>query len=162
VIKERDPIILKEASMAVTDPFRSQTFYIEFAPHFKGTVLKVTGLAYEREVMTVQQTTAGGKIILNQLVGKYKPATLTITKAITSNKGFWEWRKKVLEVKDIGSVRVNGSITAYDYANDTATMHWDIIGAWPSRIKGPEVNIDANAAHEEIEICYEELKQVEE
>jgi len=147
--------------MPFTDPFRSQTFYIEFSPHFKGPILKVAGLAYEREVNTVQQATSSGKIILNQLPGKYMPATLTITKAITDNKGFWDWRKKVLEMTDITSVRVNGTITAYDYANGEATMKWNVVNAWPSRIKGPVLNIEADAAQEEIEICYEELKQVE-
>lgn len=147
--------------MPPTDPFRSQTFYIEFSPHFSGPVLKVSGIAYEREVKTVQQATNTGKIIINQLPGKYMPATLTITKAITSNKGFWDWRKKVLEVKDISSVRVNGTITAYDYSNGEATLKWNVINAWPSRIKGPVLNVEADAAQEEIEICYEAIEQVE-
>ncbi|MBX0331312.1 phage tail protein [Oscillochloris sp. ZM17-4] len=144
-----------------TDPFRSQTFYIEFSPHFTGAVLKVSGLAYEREVKTVEQATSSGRIIINQLPGKYMPATLTITKAITSNKGFWEWRKKVLEMTDISKIRVNGTITAYDYANGNVTMQWHVVNAWPSRIKGPTLNVEADSAQEEIEICYEELKQVE-
>jgi phage tail-like protein len=144
-----------------TDPFRAQTFYIEFAPHFSGPVLKVAGLAYEREVKTIEQATRDGKIIINQLPGNYKPATLTITKAITSNKGFWEWRKKVLEMKDISSVRVNGTITAYDYANNTSTLKWNVINAWPSRIKGPVLNVDGDAAQEEVEICFEVLSQAE-
>lgn len=144
-----------------SDPFRSQTFYLELGSVFSGPVLKITGLTYEREVKTVQQATKDGKIIINQLPGKYMPATITITKAVTSNKGLWEWRKKVLEMQDISKVRINGTITAYDYANNTATLKWNIINAWPSRIKGPILNIEADAAQEEIEICYEELKQAE-
>lgn len=145
----------------VSDPFRTQTFYLDLGTVFKGPVLKITGLSYEREVKSVQQATKDGKLIINQLPGKYKPATLTIHKAVTVNKGFWDWRKKVLEVTDIASVRLNGTITAYDYANNVATLKWNIINAWPSRIKGPVLNVEADAAIEEIEICYEELKQVE-
>jgi phage tail-like protein len=144
-----------------TDPFRAQVFYIEFQPYFSGPVLKVTGMSYEREVKTIEQATSQGRIILNQLPGNYKPGTLTITKAITANKGFWEWRKKVLEVKDISAIRVNGSVTAYDTSNGQATMVWNVINAWPSRIKGPTLNISGDSAQEEIEICYEELKQAE-
>lgn len=144
-----------------TDPFRSQTFYLDLGTVFKGPVLKITGLSYEREVKSVQQATKDGRLIINQLPGKYKPATLTIHKALTVDKGFWTWRKKVLDAKDIASIRLNGTITAYDYANELATMKWHIIGAWPSRIKGPVINAEAEAAMEEIEICYETLKQVE-
>lgn len=145
-----------------TDPFRTQTFYLEIEPHFSGSVLKVVGLGYERETKKVQQAIPSGMIIINQLPGKYKPGVLTIHKAITSNKGFWEWRKQVLEVTDMSEVRVNGSIAAYDYANGVAVMKWNIINAWPSRIKGPVLNIEADIAIEEIDLCYEELQQAEE
>jgi len=142
-----------------TDPFRAQTFYIEFGKHFSGPVLKVVGLAYEREVKTVQQTIKDGKVMINQLGGKYMPAILTIHKAVTKDKGFWDWRQQVLDVSDMSKVRVPGSITVYDYANGKATLKWNIIGAWPSRIKGPIINIEAEAAIEEIDICYEQLEQ---
>ncbi|PDW02496.1 phage tail protein [Candidatus Viridilinea mediisalina] len=142
-----------------TDPFRSQTFYLEIEPHFSGAVLKVTGLSYELETKKVQQAIPSGMIIINQLPGKYKPGVLTIHKAVTASKGFWDWRKQVLEVTDMSEVRANGSITAYDYANGGATLTWNIINAWPSRIKGPVLNIAADIAIEEIDLCYEQLEQ---
>ncbi|NTV62396.1 MAG: phage tail protein [Oscillochloris sp.] len=143
------------------DPFRVQTFYIDFPPHFKGTVLKVTGLAYEREVKNIQQAKPNGTIIINQIPGKYMPGTITITKVVTANKGLWDWRSKVLSMNSAGDIRVDGSITAYDMANNKAPIKWNVMRAWPSRIKGPMINIEADTAQEEIEICYAELKQAE-
>lgn len=147
--------------MPLSDPFRSQTFYLELGGVFNGPLLKIMGLTYEREVKTVQQATAGGKIIINQLPGKYMPATITIHKAITSHKGFWDWRKKVLDGEDIAKIRVNGTISVHSKAITGAVLKWNLVNAWPSRIKGPVLDIQADAAHEEIEICYEELQQVE-
>ncbi|NNJ13579.1 phage tail protein [Chloroflexales bacterium ZM16-3] len=144
-----------------TDPFRSQVFYIEFEPYFKGAVLKVSGLSYEREVKQISQSVKDGKIIFCQLPGKYKPGTITITKAVTADKGLWDWRQKVTEVQNMGDVRVNGSITVYDTSNGNATLVWNVLKAWPSQIKGPTINISADVAEEEIELCYEELMQVE-
>jgi phage tail-like protein len=144
-----------------TDPFRVQTFYIEFAPHFTGNVLKVSGLSYEREVKEVMQATREGRILINKIPARYKAGTITITKAVTKNKGFWDWRAKVMDGKDIASVRVNGSITVYDNANDGVTIKWDVINAWPMRIKGPTINAEGETTQEEIELCYEMLKQAE-
>lgn len=144
-----------------TDPFRSQSFYLDLGSVFKGPILKITGLNYEREVKTVYQANKDGRTIINQLPGKYKPATITINKSVTAHKGFWDWRKKVLEMTDIAKVRQNGTITVYDFANNSATLKWHIIGAWPSRIKGPILDAKGEAVFEEIEICYEQLQQVE-
>ncbi|RRR73459.1 MAG: phage tail protein [Candidatus Viridilinea halotolerans] len=144
-----------------TDPFRTQTFYLEIEPHFSGAVLKVMGLGYEREAKKVHQAIPSGMIMINQLPGNYKPGVLTIHKAVTANKGFWDWRKKVLEVTDMSEVRVNATITAYDYANGGAKIKWNLLNVWPSRIKGPVLNIAADIAIEEVDLCYEQLQQSE-
>jgi phage tail-like protein len=144
-----------------TDPFRVQTFYIEFAPYFKGNAIKVSGLSYEREVKQVMQTTRSGTILINQIPARYKAGSITITKVVTKNKGLWDWRAKVMDGKDISQVRVNGTITVYDIANDSVDIKWDVINAWPMRIKGPTINASGDTTQEEIELCYEVLKQAE-
>lgn len=141
------------------DPFRSQSFYLDLGDVFKGPILKIAGLGYEREVKTVQQAIADGKTILNALPGRYTPKTLTVHKAITVDKGFWDWRKKVLTERDIKSVRTNGTVEAH--GDGGATLKWNIINAWPSRIKGPMLDVAGDKAYEEIEICYESLEQVQ-
>lgn len=109
------------------DPFRAQTFYLDLGSVFSGPILKITGLGYEREVQTVQQALKDGKTIINALPGRYTPKTLTVHKAITANKGFWEWRKKALSANDIASVRVNGTVEVI--GENSATLRWNIINA---------------------------------
>ena len=141
------------------DPFRAQRFYLDLGGVFAGPILKINGLAYEREVKTVQQAMKDGKTIINALPGRYTPKTLTVHKAITTNKGFWDWRKKVLTAHDIASVRVNGTVEVQ--GDSGATLRWNIINAWPSRIKGPMLDVSGDKAYEEVEICYERIEQVE-
>jgi phage tail-like protein len=137
------------------DPFRAQTFYLELGTHFSGPVMKVTGLSYERDVKTHQQNQSGGKTIISSAPGPYKPGTLTVTKAVSKNMGLWKWRKQVLTEGKIDKLRVNGTVTVY--GDNNSTMKWHVNGAWPTRIKGPKLDINSDKATEEIEICYQEL-----
>lgn len=141
------------------DPFRAQTFYLDLGSIYRGPILKLTGMGYEREVKTVQQALQDGKTIINALPGRYTPKTLTVHKAVTADKGFWEWRKKTLQQNDIAAVRTNGTIEVRGFGG--ASLKWNIIGAWPCRIKGPMLDVAGDKAFEEIEICYERLEQAE-
>jgi phage tail-like protein len=141
------------------DPFRAQSFYLDLGGIYEGPILKVTGLAYEREPTTVQQAVRGAKTQMNTVVGKYKPATLTIQKAVTNNTKIWDWRKKVLTERDITKVRTNASLIVEGEGGKT--MRWEIINVWPSRIKGPTLDANGNKAIEEIELCYEEIKHAQ-
>lgn len=138
------------------DPFRAQTFYVELGNYFKGPVLKVSGLSYEREVKTHNQNQGSGRVIMSSAPGPYKPGTLTITKAVSKHKELWEWRKRVLTEGKIDKLRVNGTVTVY--GDNNSVMRWNVNGAWPSRIKGPKLDINSDKATEEIEICYQELE----
>lgn len=140
---------------SVLDPFRAQTFYLDLGGVYKGPILKVTGLSYEREVKTKNQTVGQGKILLSSVPGQYKPGTITVHKAISAERGFWQWRKKVLTERDITKVRVNGTIIVT--GDGGATIEWTLTNAWPSRIKGPTLDVGSDKAVEEIEICYQEL-----
>lgn len=137
------------------DPFRAQTFYLDLGGVYQGPILKITGLTYEREVKTKNQSLGQGKILLSSVPGQYKPGTLTVHKAVSTDRGFWEWRKKVLTEANIAKVRVNGTVEVMGDAGKS--IKWDIVNAWPSRIKGPTLDIASDKAIEEIEICYQEL-----
>lgn len=143
--------------MADQDPFRAQSFYLDLGNIYQGPILKVSGLAYERETKTVNQALKGAKTQMNTIPGKYKPATLTIQKAVTNNTKIWDWRKKVLTERDITKVRINATIVVTGEGGKE--MRWDIINVWPSRIKGPTLDANGDKAIEEIELCYEEIKQ---
>lgn len=142
-----------------TDPFRAQAFYLDLGSVFKGPILKISGLAYEREVKTVQQALPDGKTVINALPGRYTPGTLTVHKAITADKGFWDWRTKTLNAKGLGEVRVNGTVEVVGY--DGGSLRWNLINAWPTRIKGPMLDMAGDKAYEEIEICYERMEQAQ-
>lgn len=141
------------------DPFRAQSFYLDLGNIYQGPILKVTGLGYEREVKTMQQALKDGKTIINALPGRYQPKMITVHKAVTVNKGFWEWRGKVLEQGDIAGVRTNGTVIVNGFGG--SSLKWNIIGAWPCRIKGPMLDVAGDKAYEEIEICYERMEQAE-
>jgi phage tail-like protein len=141
------------------DPFRAQSFYLDLGSIYRGPILKISGLGQEREVKTIQQATTNGRTIINSLPGRYTPKTLTVQKAITADKGFWDWRKKVLADGDISKVRTNGTVEVS--GDGGATLRWNLLGVWPSRIKGPMLDVAGDKAYEEIELCYETLEQVE-
>lgn len=139
------------------DPFRAQSFYLDLGTYYQGPILKVSGLAYERETKAVNQAVRGAKTQMNMVPGKYKPGTLTIQKAVTNNTKIWEWRKKVLTERDITKVRTNATIIVEGEGGKT--LQWNVINVWPSRIKGPTLDANGDKAIEEIELCYQEIQQ---
>lgn len=139
----------------VQDPFRAQTFYLDLSGVYQGPILKVTGLTYEREVKTKNQSFGDGKILLSSVPGQYKPGTLTVHKAVSKERGFWQWRKRLLTERDITKVRVNGTVRVT--GDGGVVLEWHLTNAWPSRIKGPTLDVGSDKAIEEIEICYQEL-----
>ena len=141
------------------DPFRAQSFYLDLGSIYQGPILKVSGLSYEREVTNSTQSIKGAKSQMNAVIGKYKPGALTIQKAVTNNTAIWDWRKRVLEKRDISKERINATLIVQGEGN--TTMKWNIINVWPSRIKGPTLDANGTKATEEIELCYEEIKQAE-
>jgi phage tail-like protein len=141
--------------LKVQDPFRAQTFYLELTGIYDGPILKVTGLTYEREVKTKNQSLGKGRILLSSTPGQYKPGTITVHKAVSKERGFWNWRKRLLTEQDISKVRVNGTVRVT--GDGGKEIEWHLTNAWPSRIKGPTLDVGSDKAIEEIEICYQEL-----
>lgn len=142
--------------MSDQDPFRAQSFYLDLGAIYQGPILKVSGLTYERETKTVNQAIKGAKTQMNTVVGKYKPGTLTIQKAVTNNTKIWDWRKRVLAGRNISKERIHATITVQ--GDGESTLKWNITGVWPSRIKGPTLDANGDKAIEEIELCYESIK----
>jgi phage tail-like protein len=137
------------------DPFRAQSFYLDLGTIYQGPILKVSGISYERETKTINQAIQGAKTQMNTVVGKYKPGTITIQKAVTNNTKIWDWRKRVLSQRNISKERINATLIVQ--GDGDTTIRWNINKVWPSRIKGPTLDANGDKAIEEVELCYEEI-----
>ena len=79
---------------------------------------------------------------------------VTLKRGVTDSMDLWEWRKMVEDGR-IDEARKDGSIVLYDAAGDEISR-FSFVRGWPSKWKGPDVNVTGNdVAIEEISIAHE-------
>ncbi|MGH9869764.1 MAG: phage tail protein [Candidatus Polarisedimenticolia bacterium] len=97
------------------------------------------GLSSETEVIEFRE---GGETgIVRKLPGRVKYGDITLKRGISSDLMLWNWREDVISGE--GGFRSQATIRMLNRAG-VEVAAWNLTGAWPSKVSGPELNADGN------------------
>lgn len=104
------------------------------------TLLEVTGLSTETDVIEVKQQGADGTFVVKKLPGRPKASELTITRGLSEDRTFEQW---MADVAHGGAApRRDVSITVVDYEGQPE-VRFVLAGAWPRRLEYDNFRADA-------------------
>jgi phage tail-like protein len=119
------------------------------------TVIEISGLKLEQDVIEHKHNTMDGKYVVKKLPGRPKPGECTVTVGLTAHKGLHEWHKKSAE-GHMGAARKGIAVLIYDYeGNVIKTVK--LVGGWVKswEIGGALKAGDTSVLTEKISIVYE-------
>jgi phage tail-like protein len=124
-----------------------------------GYFSEVSGLGSETELIESKGVTEKGKDVVVKVPGRLKWENIVLKRGITSNMDIWKWRKAVEDGK-VDDNRKSGSVIMYDQALKKVAQ-WDFVGAWPSKVTGPQPKADSNQIGiEEMTLVHEYITRV--
>jgi phage tail-like protein len=120
-------------------------------------IQEVTGLKLEADVIELKHNTFDGKYINKKLPGRKKAGEISLTRGITSDKGWSQWIANVFEGNMI-TARKNGQVYIYDYMGNTVQA-FKFINGWPKSIEyGTMKAGDTTILTEKLTISHEGLE----
>lgn len=133
------------------DPYRNYNFLVELQGIAHASFTECAGLDATTEAIEYRE--GGENTTVRKLPGKTTYSDITLKWGLTDSDELWKWRQEVIN----GTVeRKNGSIVAYDLANQEEVARWNFVGAWPMKWEGPSFNATANeVAVETLVIAHE-------
>jgi phage tail-like protein len=96
------------------------------------TFQELSGITTEVESSAYWEA-SGENIQLNKLVGKLKPPTITLKRALTDSLELWSWHEAV-RAGVLGAARRSASLTAFG-ADGRPVAKWWLEKAWPSKLE---------------------------
>jgi phage tail-like protein len=124
-----------------------------------GYFSEVSGLGSETELIESKGVTEKGKDVVVKVPGRLKWENIVLKRGITSNMDIWKWRKAVEDGK-VDDNRKSGSVIMYDQSLKKVAQ-WDFVGAWPSKVTGPQPKADSNQIGiEEMTLVHEYITRV--
>ncbi len=111
------------------------------------------GLGSETEVIEFRE---GGETgVVRKLPGRVKYSDITLKRGLTSDMTIWNWREDVIAGQE--GFRSQARIRMLNPSGAELAV-WNLSGAWPSKVSGPELNADGNeVAIESIVLVHEGL-----
>jgi len=133
------------------DPYTAFNFIIDIQGVRAGFA-EVGGLSVETDIIEYRE--GDRPTHMSKQPGKTKYTNITLKRGY-SDKGLWEWRKKIVDGQ---TDRRSGTITLLDESRKPALV-WRFFEAWPSKWAGPAFNAKNNdIAIEELELAHEGLE----
>jgi phage tail-like protein len=124
-----------------------------------GFFTEMSGLGSETEIVEHKVIDGNGNPVIQKLPGRSTWGDIELKRGITSNMELWDWRRRVID-GDIKGARSNGTITMLD-SQMSPVARWDFVNAWPSKIEGPNLDIESNdIGIESITIVHEGIERV--
>lgn len=122
-----------------------------------GRFTSVSGLGYEAEVVTFQDTLGNGDIVTRKRPGRITYSDITLTRGLSADNALVDWYQTVLD----GAVeRKNGSIVMFDPAGDE-NGRWNFENAWISSWSASDLDAGSDEiVIEEVTITHEYLERV--
>lgn len=117
----------------------------------------VSGLGYEAEVVTFQDTLGNGDIVTRKRPGRISYSDIVLTRGLSADNALVEWYQTVLD----GAVeRKNGSIVMFDPAGEE-NGRWNFHDAWISSWSASDLDASTDeVVIEEVTITHELLVRV--
>lgn len=116
----------------------------------------VSGLGYESEVVTFQDTLADGKIVTRKRPGRINFGDITLKRGLSADNALVEWYQTVVN----GAVeRKSGSIVIYDQVS-SEIGRWNFENAWISKWSASDLDAGSDDIMiEEITIAHEYMER---
>ena len=150
---------VRDSGVLRADPLVAFAFRLDLDGTPAGFFTEASGLGSETEVVEQLVSDDSGNQVILKIPGREKWQDITLKRGITKDMELWDWRETVMH-GDVTSARRNGSITMMD-SEGTAVAQWDFRNAWPSKVTGPSLKVDANELGvEEITVVHEGIWRV--
>ncbi len=118
-----------------------------------------SGFSNETSLVDDAVAMGNGVTVVRKLPGQLTWGPLTLTRGVTTDMEFWNWRKAVID-GDTDGMRRNCSLVMYNHAGEEK-LRYNFERAWPSKWTGPDVKSDdASVVIETLEIQYESMERV--
>jgi phage tail-like protein len=116
----------------------------------------VSGLGYESEVVTFQDTLADGKIVTRKRPGRINFGDITLKRGLSADNSLVDWYQTVVN----GAVeRKSGSIVIYDQVS-SEIGRWNFENAWISKWSASDLDAGSDDIMiEEITIAHEYMER---
>ena len=116
----------------------------------------VSGLGYESEVVTFQDTLADGKIVTRKRPGRINFGDITLKRGLSADNSLVDWYQSVVD----GAVeRKSGSIVIYDQVS-SEIGRWNFENAWISKWSASDLDAGSDDIMiEEITIAHEYMER---
>ena len=142
------------------DPLVAFKFGLEIEGKLSGYFTNVSGIGSETEVIDKKDTNPEtGETTISKIPGRHTWTEITLKRGVTSSVDIWDWLNMVMEGK-VEEARTNCSIIALSQDN-TEVARWNLEGAWPSKVSGPEMDSGGtDYMVEEVTIVHEGVERV--
>lgn len=116
----------------------------------------ISGLGYESEVVTFQDTLADGKIITRKRPGRISFPDIVLKRGLSADNALVDWYQTVVN----GAVeRKSGSVVIYDQTS-TEIGRWNFENAWISKWSASDLDAGTDDIMiEEITISHEYMER---
>lgn len=142
-----------------TNPLVGFSYGVDVAGTISGFFTKCEGLGSETAVVEHKVVDPQGRDLIQKIPGRLQWGDIVLSRGITDNMDFWNWRKQVEDGK-IEEARKNGSIIMYNQAFQEVAR-WNFVNGWPSKLDGPSLSSDGNEVSlESITITHEGIVRV--
>ncbi len=118
-----------------------------------------SGFSSETELVEQKVVMSNGVTVVRKIPGQLTWGPLTLTRGVTTDMEFWNWRQAVID-GDTNGMRRNCSLIMYDHTG-AEKLRYNFEAAWPSKWSGPDVKADdSSVVIETLEIQYEFMERV--
>ena len=116
----------------------------------------VSGLGYESEVVTFQDTLADGKVITRKRPGRISFPDIVLKRGLSSDNSLVEWYQTVVD----GQVeRKSGSVLIYDQTS-TEIGRWNFENGWIAKWSASDLDAGSDDIMiEEVTIAHEYMER---
>lgn len=116
----------------------------------------VSGLGYESEVVTFQDTLADGKVVTRKRPGRISFPDIVLKRGLSADNALVDWYQTVID----GAVeRKSGSVVIYDQSS-TELGRWNFENAWISKWSASDLDAGTDDIMiEEITISHEYMER---
>ena len=133
------------------------SFGLDIDGNVMNTVMEISGLKLEQDVIELKQNTPDGKYMIKKLPGRPKAGEVTLTRGLTSDTSFEDWVKKS-HFGQMAAARKGGAIIVFDYEG-TPIKRYKMTNAWPKSLEIGSLKAgDTSVLTEKITITYETLE----
>jgi len=108
------------------------TFQVDADGEASGFYKSCTGIGSSNEIVENKAADAKGAYVVQKMPGRLRVSDVTITRSLTTDTKFWDWRQKVVDGK-MKDARKRCTIRMMDQTGKPVTV-WELSNAWPSSL----------------------------